>query len=120
MIVELTATVSFQDKNIQRLTYQSTLFPAPATKGETLSVSVKAEALEATHVSHAAIKLNSIRMSSIQRTCRLEEATLQSPRGAIHRQYGGFSMDQAERANFEYFPATCRLSTDLSASCQQG
>jgi hypothetical protein len=57
-------------------------------------------------------------MFSIPRTCRFEEATLQSPRGAIHRQCGDFSMDQGERANFEYLSATCHLPTDLSASGQ--
>jgi hypothetical protein len=34
MVVELTNTISSQDGNIEWLTYQSTLFPAPATKGE--------------------------------------------------------------------------------------
>jgi hypothetical protein len=56
-------------------------------------------------------------MFSIPRTCRLEEATMQFPRGAIHRQYGDFSMDQGERANFEFLPATYHLLTSLSASC---
>jgi hypothetical protein len=34
MIVELAITVSSQDGNIERITYQRMLFPAPATKGE--------------------------------------------------------------------------------------
>ena len=33
MIVELANTISSQDENIEWLTYQSTLLPAPATKG---------------------------------------------------------------------------------------
>jgi hypothetical protein len=32
MIVELASTLSFQDKNVVELTYQKTLFPAPAIK----------------------------------------------------------------------------------------
>jgi hypothetical protein len=46
MIVELTTdTVRFQDGNNGRLTYQSTLFPAPATKREELSIFTKESAV---------------------------------------------------------------------------
>ena len=38
MIVELADIVSFQEGNIRRSTYQSTLFPEPATKRKTIGL----------------------------------------------------------------------------------
>jgi len=38
MMVELVDTLGSQDQNIDKLAYQSTLFPDPATKGMTISV----------------------------------------------------------------------------------
>jgi hypothetical protein len=35
MIAELVDIISFLDRNLEKLTYQRTLFPAPATKGKT-------------------------------------------------------------------------------------
>ena len=55
-------------------------------------------------------------MFSIPRTHRLQRTTPRSLRGAIHKQYGGFSMDQGEKASFEYVSATCHLPGNLSAS----
>jgi len=38
MIVELADTISSRIGNIKKLTYQSTLFPAPAAKKETINI----------------------------------------------------------------------------------
>ena len=48
-------------------------------------------------------------MPSIQRMCLLERTTSRYLHDAIHMQYGGFSMDQGERANFEGFLAIYHL-----------
>ena len=72
MIVELADIVSSQDGNMGELTYQNTLFPEPATKGEKPSVSDNEQMLGKTHVYRVSIEQNSVQMISILRTCGLE------------------------------------------------
>ena len=67
MIVELANTVSFQDGNIERRTYQSTLFPAPARKQENYEPLRKKKLWVVTDVSHGSIGENSVLMLSIPR-----------------------------------------------------
>ncbi len=63
----------------------------------------------ATHVFRGSKEGNSGRTISILRTCCCERTTPQSLRGAIREQCGDSSMDQGERANFEYSAAACHL-----------
>ena len=67
IIVELANTVSLQDENIERLTYHSTLFPAPATKKGYYWPLRKNKCWVATYVSHESIGENTVRMLSIPR-----------------------------------------------------
>ncbi len=122
MIVELADTVSSlsHDKNIERLTYQRTLFPAPATKEEYHQISansISAGRQLTFPMDPGPIEANSVQMFSIPRKFRFERTMPQSLCGAIRRQGGDFSMDQGERANFKYPSVTCRLLESLSASC---
>src|SRR6266853_5820884 len=55
MIVELPNVISSKDENIQRLTYQSTLFPQPATKWENHQRLRQSKRWKATDVSHGPI-----------------------------------------------------------------
>jgi hypothetical protein len=58
-------------------------------------------------------------MLSIPRTCRLEGTMLLYRCTAIGGHHCNFSMDQGERAKFEYLSATGYLPENLSASRQQ-
>jgi hypothetical protein len=120
MIVELADTINSHDEEIERMTYQITLFPEPATKRRKLSNLFEMRKHQrATHVSHGPIEANPARIFSIPRTCHLERTTLQALRGASRGQRGEFSMDRGERASFEYLAAACHLPDNLSDSGQQ-
>jgi len=58
-------------------------------------------------------------MLSIPRTCRLEGTMLLYRCTAIGGRHCNFSMDQEERAKFEYLSATGYLPDSLSTSRQQ-
>jgi len=118
MIVELTNTMSSRAGISKRLTYQKTLFPAPAAKDDIHESLGKRSGQEVTDVSRESIAENSVQTISNQRKFHLGRTTSPSPRGAIHERCDGFSMDQAERANFGPLSATGHLSQDLSVSRQ--
>ena len=67
MMVELIEILDSQDQNIDRLTYQSTLFPDPATKGMTISIRKRLRAVQQTDVSHGSTEGYLIQMLSIPR-----------------------------------------------------
>ena len=119
MTVELPNTISSKDEDIQRLTYQSTLFPQPATKWENHQRLRQSKRWTTTDVSHGSIGGNSTLTLSIPKGCRLERTTLLSRCAAIRGRCCSFSMDQAERANDGYFSATCHLPDNFSASRQK-
>ena len=119
MTVELANAISSQDENMEWLTYQSTLFPQPATEGENHQSLRGIKRWVATYVSRGSIGGNSLRILSIPRVCRLERTMPPSRCAAIRAQYCNFSMDQEERANVEYFPVTGHLPDNLSTSRQQ-
>src|SRR6266851_9207726 len=83
MIVELANIVSFQDRNIQRLTYQSTLFPEPATKRESYQPLGDHKHRLETHVFHGSRGANSVGTISIPRASCHERTTPPSLCGAI-------------------------------------
>ena len=116
IIVELAKIVSSQDRNNGRLTYQSTLFPEPATKGRNYQSLRKSKRHAATHVFRGSIEANSVPMTSILRTCCLERTMSRSLRGAIRGQRCDSSTDQEERANGRYLAATCHLQDDYGES----
>ncbi len=58
MIVELADNISSDDQNFEISTYQSTLFPAPATKAENYQFLQKRDSRAVTHVSHGAKEEN--------------------------------------------------------------
>ena len=119
MIVELHNTISSNVENIQRLTYQSTLFPQPATKWENHQRLRQSKRWTATDISHGPIGGNSALTLSIPKGYRLERTTPLSRCAAIQGRCCNFSMDQAGRANDGYFSATCHLQDNFSASRQQ-
>ena len=119
MIVELPNTISSRDENIQRLPYQSTLFPQPATKWEIHQRLRQSKRWTATDVSHGPIGGNSALTFAIPKGCRLERTTPLSRCAAIRGRCYNFSMDRAERANDEYLFATCHLPDHFSVSRQQ-
>jgi hypothetical protein len=117
MIVELSDTMSPRDgKNIEWLTYQSTLFPAPAAKGESHQLLRKRMCSAATDVSRGSIGGNSVQMLSIPRACRLERTMSLYRCTAIRGRRCNFSMDRGERAKYEYLSATGYLAEKLSIS----
>jgi hypothetical protein len=118
MIVELANTISSRDEDIERSTYQSTLFPQPATEREIHQSPRGSKWWMETYVSHGSIGGNSIHILSIPRRCRLERTTPLCRCAAMRGRYCNFSMDQAERANVEYFPVTGHLTANLSISRQ--
>ena len=100
------------------LTYQSTLFPAPATRSFSLQKRYKELAL--TDVSHEPREGNPVpRMFSILNTYCTEETMSQTRDGVTRRQRCGSSMGRAVTANFEYPAPICRLPHNLSDSGQQ-
>ena len=118
MIFELADIISSRDGNILTLTYQRTLFPAPATK-ENIHQSQKAKGRATTDISRGSIEGYPVRMTSTPRKCCLERTTLRSLRATIRGRCDDFSMDQEERAMFEYPPATCHLPDNVSVSGRQ-
>ena len=119
MIVELSDTMSPRDGNIEWLTYQSTLFPEPAAKGESHQLLRKRMCSAATDVSRGSIGGNSVQILSIPRACRLERTMSLFRCTAIRGRRCNFSMDRGERAKFEYLSATGYLPEKLSVSGQQ-
>jgi hypothetical protein len=119
MIVELANTISSQDRNIKSLTYQRTLFPAPAKKGKIQSLQ-KCKNWALTDVCHEPIEGNpGPRTLSIPRTC-CPGRTMRRTRGdVICRQCYGSSKDRAVTANFALYAPTCRLPDNLSDSSQK-
>src|SRR6266851_10366579 len=118
MTVELANAISSQDENMEWLTYQSTLFPQPATEGKNHQSLRGIKRWAATYVSHGSIGGNSVRILSISRVCHLERTTPLCRCAAMRGRYCNFSTDQAERANVEYFPVTGHLIANLSISRQ--
>jgi hypothetical protein len=116
MIAELASAISSQYRNNESLTYQRTLFPAPATR---VLVYTNAEVLGTTDISHVSIEENFFQIKSIPKRYVLEGTTLRSLCSAIRRQFCDSSMDLAERANFEHFVAICHLSVNPIDSSQQ-
>src|SRR5438309_2292270 len=115
MIVELPNIVGSQEETIEGLAHHRTLFPAPAMKEEA-STSAKSKRLVTTYVSHGSRAVNSVQMLSILRAYHLGRANLQFHRVAMHARCGDFSMDQGEKAIFEYLSATCHLPMNLGTS----
>ena len=105
---------------MKSLTYQSTLFPAPATKSEKFSFSKWHKELALTDVSHEPIEGNpALQMLSILGTC-CHEGTTPQTRGAVTcRHYCDSSMGRVATAIFEYLAPICHLSGNLSDSGEQ-
>jgi hypothetical protein len=121
MIAELANTISsLGDRNVEKFTYQRTLFPAPATKGKNPSVSAEAYEWATTHVFHRSKEENSAQTISISSTFRRPETTPRSRGAAICCVRPGFSLDRVERANFECLLPTCHLPHNLSVSFSNG
>jgi hypothetical protein len=119
MIVELANTMSSRDGSIKGLTYQRTLFPAPATKGKFQSLQ-KRKNWELTDVFHEPIEGNPRPwMPSNLRTCCPERTMLRSRGGVICGRYCGSSKGRAVTANFAHFAPTLRLPDNLSDSGQK-
>lgn len=118
MITELANTINSQDESIEKLTYQRTLFPAPATKGDLL-VSTKAYKLATTDVFHESIEENLVQTISISSRYYLERTKPRSLCGAIYRQRCNLSIDLVERANVEQAIEIYPLPDNLSESCQE-
>src|SRR6266849_9037700 len=112
--------MSSPDRNMIGLTYQSTLFPAPATKTEIFSLWKKHKELALTDVSHEPIEGNSgPKMLSILST-RCPEGTMRQTRGGVTwRRCCDSSMGRAATAIFELYSAICRLPDNISDSGQQ-
>ena len=109
MIVELANTISPQDRNINSLTYQNTLFPAPATKQKYQSLK-KRKNWPITDVFREPIEgIPEPRTLSILEMCYRERTTLQTQGAVICMRYCGSSTGQALTANFVLFAPTRRL-----------
>jgi hypothetical protein len=100
------------------MTYQRTLFPAPAIMGESHQ-SLKTLGGRRTDVSHESIEAILVRTISIPRGCCLQQTTLLFRCVGIHEQDCDFSKDQVERANFELLAVIYHLPDNFSDSRQQ-
>jgi hypothetical protein len=112
--------MSSPDRNMKSLTYQSMLFPAPATnENGRVSLWKSHKELALTHVSHEPIEGNPApQMLSILSTSRLQGTIPQTRGGVTCRQCCGSSLGRAATAIFEYPAPTCRLPDNLSDSGQ--
>ena len=105
---------------MKSLTYQSTLFPAPATETKIFSLEKSHKEMALTDVSHEPIEGNPVSLIlSISNTCRPEGTMRQTRGGVTCRQCCGSSMGRAVTAIFEYPVPTCRLPENISDSGQQ-
>jgi ribosomal protein L34E len=119
MMVELANTMSSQGRNIKSLTYQRTLFPAPATKGN-FKFLQKRKNWARTDAFHEPIEgIPGPRTLSIPRTPCSERTMLLTHGGVICRQCCGSSKGRAVTASFALSPPTRCLPDDLSNSSQK-
>jgi len=102
-------------EHTEGITYQRTLFPAPATDVKIMS-SKGSTSAQNTHVSHVAIRENLAQKISTLRTFHHESTMFQFHCVEIHRRYCGSSTDPGERAIFAYFVAIRRLIGSVKLS----
>jgi hypothetical protein len=105
-------------KKMTGLTYQRTLFPAPAIREENIIGRCKKRRGCKTHVSHGSIKgslvLGLVRTNSILKGCYFQQTMPPFQCVAIHGQDYDFSTDRVERANLERLGVSCRLQDYFS------
>ena len=112
--------MSSPDMDMKSLTYQSTLFPAPATKTEIFSLRKRRKEMALTDVSHEPIEGKpGLQMFSILNTCCPEGTMWQTRDGVTCRRCCGSSMGRVATTIFEYPALTYRLPNSLNDSDQQ-
>ena len=116
MIEELTDVMSYYDRQ-WKVTYQRTLFPAPARVGMAIGLNEGMQAGKGTHVCREPTVENSDQTTttSIRKNCHSERTTSPCRCTVIRKQWCDFSTGQAERANFGYHLAASHLPDNLSA-----